>query len=372
LQKTFKAKSKIDRTHIDNTVSDFCLNEEQERAFRIVANHSVDPTSEQLLMHLGGMAGTGKSQVIKALTNFFERKNQPHLFLIMAPTGSAAALVDGSTYHSVLGINGNYASESLATMGSIRARIEHVEYVFLDEISMVDCGSLYTISAQMCMALQIEDKAFGGKNMIFAGDFAQLPPPGVCPPLYSHNVSTVLHTTNSPTAQKWTLGKALWHQVTVVVILRKNMRQKNQSAGDAKFRTTLENMRYKSCTDDDIELLHSRIAGPGPNQPKLSDPQFRHVSVITARNIHQDKINEMGSVKFANDHGEKLTNFYSVDKWKSTDNTKSAKKSIKQQIDPLRSSNNRKSSREIMEFASQCIKKSSRSVVSMYQNECHD
>jgi len=68
-------------------------------------------------------------------------------------------------------------SESLATMVNIRARIEQVEYVFLEEISMVDCGSLYTISAQMCMALQIDHKAFGGKNMIFAGDFAQLPPP---------------------------------------------------------------------------------------------------------------------------------------------------------------------------------------------------
>jgi transcriptional regulator of acetoin/glycerol metabolism len=155
LQKTFKAKLKIDRIHINNTVSDFSLNEEQERAFRIVANHSVDLTSEQLLMYLGGMAGTGKSQVIKALVNFFERKNQPYLFLIMAPTGSAAALDDGSTYHSVLGINGSYTSESLATLGNIRARIENVEYVFLDEISMVDCGSLYTISAQICMALKM-------------------------------------------------------------------------------------------------------------------------------------------------------------------------------------------------------------------------
>jgi PIF1-like helicase len=208
LQKRFKAESKSDRKYIDNTVSDFSINEEQERAFRIVANHSVDPTSEQLIMYLGGMAGTGKSQVIKALISFFERKNQPHLFLIMAPTGSAAALVDGSTYHSILGINGSYASESLATLGNIRARIKQVEYVFLDEISMVDCGSLHTISAQMCMALKIDHKAFGGKNVIFAGDFAQLPPPGVNPPLYSHNVSTVLHNSYSPTLQKMDSGQS--------------------------------------------------------------------------------------------------------------------------------------------------------------------
>jgi hypothetical protein len=37
--------------------------------------------------------------------------------------------------------------------------------------------------------------------------------------------------------------------------------------------------------------------------------------------------------------GEKLTTFHSVDKWKSTENTKSTKKTTKQHIDPLRSSN---------------------------------
>jgi hypothetical protein len=47
----------------------------------------------------------------------------------------------------------------------------------------------------------------------------------------------------------------------------------------------------------------------------------------------------MGSIKVANDFGEKLTNFYSVDKWKSTDHIKCTKKFTKQHIDPLRSSN---------------------------------
>jgi len=58
----------------------------------------------QLKMYLGGMGGTGKSQVIKALIYFFEKHNESHRILILAPTGSAAALLNGSTYHSILGI----------------------------------------------------------------------------------------------------------------------------------------------------------------------------------------------------------------------------------------------------------------------------
>jgi len=58
-------------------------------------------------MYLGGMGRTGKSQVIKALISFFQEHNEMHRFLVVAPTGSAAALLNGSTYHSVLGINDN-------------------------------------------------------------------------------------------------------------------------------------------------------------------------------------------------------------------------------------------------------------------------
>jgi len=48
----------------------FELTSEQERSFRIIANHAVTPGYEQLMMYVGGMAGTGKSQVIKALMTF--------------------------------------------------------------------------------------------------------------------------------------------------------------------------------------------------------------------------------------------------------------------------------------------------------------
>jgi hypothetical protein len=56
-------------------------------------------------MYLGGMGGTGKTQVIKALSSFFESRKEAHRFIIIAPTGTAAALLGGSTYHSMFGIN---------------------------------------------------------------------------------------------------------------------------------------------------------------------------------------------------------------------------------------------------------------------------
>jgi PIF1-like helicase len=84
---------------IDSTVEKFTLNKEQERAFCIITNHAVSKNPEQLRMNLGGMGGTGKTRVIKALSNFFTSRNEAHRFIIVAPTGTAAALLGGSTYH---------------------------------------------------------------------------------------------------------------------------------------------------------------------------------------------------------------------------------------------------------------------------------
>jgi hypothetical protein len=68
-RKDFKTEKMESDRLIDDTVIRFSLNEEQERAFRIIANHVSSTATEQLRMHLGGMGGTGKSQVIKIYLN---------------------------------------------------------------------------------------------------------------------------------------------------------------------------------------------------------------------------------------------------------------------------------------------------------------
>jgi len=90
---------------ITESIDKFHLNSERKRAFQIIANHAVSQSDDQLKMYLGGMGGTGKSQVLKALSYFFESRNESHRFTIVAPTGSAAALLGGSTYHYLFGIN---------------------------------------------------------------------------------------------------------------------------------------------------------------------------------------------------------------------------------------------------------------------------
>lgn len=51
-------------------------------------------------------------------------------------------------------------------------RLKNIDYIFIDEVSMIDCKALNKISAKMCTAMGEYQKPFGGKNVILAGDFA--------------------------------------------------------------------------------------------------------------------------------------------------------------------------------------------------------
>lgn len=145
-------------------------------------------------------------------------RNENHRFLVVAPTGAAAALLNGSTYHSVLGINEGGSAGSAKSLAQVKAKLDGVDYIFLDEVSMLSCRDMYRISAQCAKARGECNEAFGGINFIFAGDFAQLPPAMNSPPLYAGHIGTQLNSGQKVESQEAAIGKALWHQVNTVVI----------------------------------------------------------------------------------------------------------------------------------------------------------
>ncbi|KAJ2914233.1 hypothetical protein MD484_g6191, partial [Candolleomyces efflorescens] len=302
--------------HMQIIVERFSLNKEQERAFRIIANHSVSKTGEQLKMYIGGMGGTGKSQVIKAIQTWFEERNEAHRMVVLAPTGAAASILKGSTYHTFLGVRtGEHRSGKLPggpSLDEAKIRMQGVDYIFIDEVSMISCHDFFCIDLQCKYISGLLEMPFGGFNMVLAGDFAQLPPARPHS-LYSSGVSRSQIKGQKPKEQEETLGLLMWHQFVTVVILKTNMRQAGESPQDTKLRNALERMRYKDCNDDDIDFLCSLI--PSVNQTlNLGDAKWRDVAVITARNAHKDQINSMNAVRFSAENGIELHYFYSIDK----------------------------------------------------------
>jgi len=97
---------------IINKIGKDCeLNEKQWIAFCIITRsfirHHVykqDVQEEPLQMFMTGPGGTGKTHVIKAVQKVMVHYGAAHSIRFLAPTGSAAALIDGMTVHKGLGI----------------------------------------------------------------------------------------------------------------------------------------------------------------------------------------------------------------------------------------------------------------------------
>ena len=147
----YKARTKEAQDITDQVTRSHNLNAEQERAFRLIANHASSIAPQQLKMYIGGMAGTGKSRVVHAVKKFFEERKEDGRYVVIAPTGTAAAQLHGSTYHSLLGFGsdddeGERRSDQ-TSLRSAQDRLKGVEYIIFDEISMVPCYDLYKISA---------------------------------------------------------------------------------------------------------------------------------------------------------------------------------------------------------------------------------
>ncbi|KAH7870205.1 uncharacterized protein C8R40DRAFT_1057559, partial [Lentinula edodes] len=170
---------------------------------------------------------------------------------------------------------------------------------------------MYRISERLAKVKNKAQDAFGSISMIFAGDFAQLPPiGGETVSLYTHTAGKIATTLRGNYAA---IGKALWHQVTHVVILRKNMRNQGESNEDKKFRKALENMRYKACTTDDIRFLNTLVSSPKTGRHYIGARPWRDAPIIVGENKQKDEINRLGCIRFASDTKQQLTDFYSDD-----------------------------------------------------------
>lgn len=312
---------------VESIVEDFNLsgNPEQERAFRLVAdNVSKGWGSEQLMMYVGGVGGTGKSHVIKSIVELFVRLGRRHEVLVGAPTGIASILIEGHTVHALL----NLPDKNKTRLKDLRALWKPVLYFIVDEVSMISARFLSEISSRLKHAKGDDmlncDKPFGGVNVIFTGDFGQLKPVKASA-LYRHELvnSPKFAQCKDTDAVSTLNGAFLWRQVNEVVILKKNKRQET----DAEYAALLNRVRNGKChttvVEDrsghvsgklsDLDILRSRQLSTlalksGPELKKFADAPF----IVGTRRI-RDAINAKMITHHASRTGQKVNLYHAQD-----------------------------------------------------------
>ena len=122
-----------------------------------------------------GFAGTGKSYILNKLKEKYKKK-----LTITSTTGIAAVNVKGQTLHSWAGV-GLCKNPINVTVDKIRQRptqfrqIVGCKILAIDEISMLNVETFQYVN-EVLKQVRENDKPFGGIQVLFIGDFFQLPP----------------------------------------------------------------------------------------------------------------------------------------------------------------------------------------------------
>ncbi len=131
---------------------------------------------------LTGEPGAGKTHVINQYIEWLrERGVEP---AVTASTGIAATHVGGMTIHSWSGIGvkkrlTDWDIENIQAREKTAKRIYDAKILIIDEISMLDADTLESVDAVLRALRQPilqESRPFGGLQVVFVGDFFQLPP----------------------------------------------------------------------------------------------------------------------------------------------------------------------------------------------------
>ena len=125
---------------------------------------------------LTGPAGTGKTFL---LNKFIKKaKKIGKKVSVTATTGIAATHLNGNTIHSWsgIGINNHLDSGFIDRLSKSRKEIiQKTDILIIDEISMLHDYRLDMVD-EVCKKVRKNNLPFGGLQVVFSGDFFQLPP----------------------------------------------------------------------------------------------------------------------------------------------------------------------------------------------------
>jgi len=288
----------------------FTLNQKQSWAFKIIANNFLNKCvyniegTRPLHMLMTGPGGTGKTHVVRAVKEVMGHYGSAHKIRFLAPTGSAASLIDGMTIHKGLGIKivnadgrgkgGRALGESkedpsvlvnIQNKTLLRDEWQHVEVALLDESSMLSEQLLCEVDQALRYAKECPNEWFGGIIMIFAGDIFQYPP------VMGSSLSTPISLYGKQTDDEFKkrLGRTAWKTVDTVIELIEQQRMKS----DPEYADAVLRLRTRECTLEDVELFNSRLikSAMKPDGIDMSAPENQDAAVIVQTNILRQVLN---------------------------------------------------------------------------------
>ena len=220
---------------------------------------------------MSGPGGCGKTYLIKHI--YESMKIQKHV-QVCALTGCAAELLDCSakTIHSWSGtkLNDNYKKVILRKQDI--SKWKKIQLLIIDEVSMMSV-KYFELLDTIGKKVRKNNKPFGGIQLLFSGDFHQLPPVG---------------SESDPQTCEFCFQSKLWNETFHEVILLQTIFRQN----DKTFLKILRQIRRGGLTQKSYDLLLKRKLTKDNNllknkhiKPTMVCPLKRKVKQINDENL---------------------------------------------------------------------------------------
>ena len=290
---------------------------------------------EPLRYLLHGPPGTGKSHAVKLLTELFEvagyKKGLDYEFVAFQATN--AADLAGKTIHDAIGLTCNPRSVDKAVSPEKAQQMANWRWVFIDEISLAPANLLAVLDQRLRQVKPRTDpwkfaasadsageaRPFGGVNVIFIGDFKQLPPPqGGYLASVPHHLRVGPNDSSKPPDALVDAGQRLmWEDCQGMVELTERERCKDPWWNEVNDETRacrlsdknhnyLHGIPVEGCQLSTEERASRRRVITGPEDPRLRLPRFQEAPVIVANNDAKYQINKDRAMKYAKDANAEL------------------------------------------------------------------
>jgi ATP-dependent DNA helicase PIF1 len=208
-----------------------CLEVDSVKTLSDSQRRVLDQVERRRNVFVTGRAGSGKSSVVKALTDALSAAKTP--FVVTATTGIAAEPFQGCTIDSFLGLNPSASIDKIVSNAKKyrRAAIQEPQVLIIDEISMMSAEAMQMV---LDVLGAVRGKRLGLPILVLCGDFLQL----------------------QPVRGALLLNSDVWKTLALeVVLLRECWRQKD----DAAFLTVLDEARMGALSDMAVMYLRSRV-----------------------------------------------------------------------------------------------------------------